>query len=214
MNTISIAPPHFPTITAKALGFAMAGIVVTFGLFSLMSFLIKQDITVIPEAPVFTLPNFTMVTQPIKVIEKAKLPALPESVDRPPQAPKTISDAKHSGFSEIAVEVPAIAPLLFSSEINSSGITNADVAPIVRVEPQYPMSALRQGIEGWVRLSFSINPLGQVTDINVVEAQPKRVFDRAASRALKRWKYRPKIENGQPVSQSGLSVQLDFNMQK
>jgi len=46
----------------------------------------------------------------------------------------------------------------------------------------------------------------------VVDAEPKRVFDREAIRALKRWKYSPKIENGQALKQTGIMVQLDFNL--
>jgi protein TonB len=63
-------------------------------------------------------------------------------------------------------------------------------------------------------LRFSIDEVGGVTDIEIIEAQPKRVFNRAAKRALKRWKYKPKVVDGKTIKQTGLTVQLDFSMEK
>jgi protein TonB len=75
------------------------------------------------------------------------------------------------------------------------------------------MKAAREGKEGWVQMSFSIDTLGGVTDIKVIDSQPKRIFDREAKKALAKWKYKPKIVDGKPIVQTGLTVQLDFKMQ-
>lgn len=48
--------------------------------------------------------------------------------------------------------------------------------------------------------------------MTVVDAEPKRVFDREAIRALKRWKYSPKVVDGKAVQQPGIMVQLDFSL--
>jgi protein TonB len=90
---------------------------------------------------------------------------------------------------------------------------DGDATPIVRIEPRYPMKAAREGKEGWVQMSFSIDTLGGVTDIKVIKSQPKRIFDREAKKALAKWKYKPKIVDGKPIVQTGLTVQLDFKMQ-
>ena len=42
--------------------------------------------------------------------------------------------------------------------------------------------------------------------------KPKRIFDKEAKRALRKWKYKPKVVDGKPMRQPGLSVQLDFKM--
>ena len=78
--------------------------------------------------------------------------------------------------------------------------------------PKYPTQAARDGKEGWVQLSFTIDELGGVTDVEVIDAEPKRIFDREAKRALRKWKYRPKIIDGKPQKQPGLQVQLDFKL--
>ncbi|RVU40659.1 TonB family protein [Rheinheimera riviphila] len=85
-------------------------------------------------------------------------------------------------------------------------------SPIVRINPKYPVNAAREGIEGWVQLRFSVDATGSVTDIEVIAAQPQRVFEQEAIRALKRWKYQPSTLDGAAAARSGLQVQLDFNL--
>jgi protein TonB len=89
---------------------------------------------------------------------------------------------------------------------------DGEATPIVRIEPKYPVQAARDGKEGWVILSFTIDELGGVTDVDVIDADPKRVFDREAKRALRKWKYKPKVVDGKPVKQTGQQVQLDFKL--
>jgi TonB family protein len=62
---------------------------------------------------------------------------------------------------------------------------------ITRVSPKYPRSANRKGIEGHVSVSFSINKSGSVGNIKVVESVPEGVFDKAATDAVKQWKFSP-----------------------
>lgn len=90
--------------------------------------------------------------------------------------------------------------------------SDADVIPLVRIEPTYPERALSRGTEGWVMLEFSISPQGSVQDVVVVDAEPQRVFDSAAKRAVRRWKYRPRIEDGTAVTRQGVQVVLTFRM--
>lgn len=92
--------------------------------------------------------------------------------------------------------------------------TTARIEPIVRIEPKYPIQAARDGKEGWVELAFIINELGGVEDVDVINAEPKRVFDREAKRALRKWKYKPLVENGKPVKQYNMTVRLDFTLNK
>ncbi|CAM5203572.1 energy transducer TonB [Alishewanella longhuensis] len=86
--------------------------------------------------------------------------------------------------------------------------------PLVRAEPRFPTEAARQGISGWVMLNFSIDESGSVTDVSVVAAEPKDIFEREAIRALRRWKYQPQLVEGKAVKQSNLQVQLDFQLQQ
>jgi protein TonB len=68
--------------------------------------------------------------------------------------------------------------------------------------PRYPTGAMRSNQEGWVELTFTITADGSVTDVKVVDAQPRHVFDRAAIDAVTRWKYQPATQDGSPVASS------------
>ena len=93
------------------------------------------------------------------------------------------------------------------------GVTGAEVTPLVRIEPQYPRKARMQGIEGFVTLQFNITPAGTVSGISILDSKPPRIFDREAVKALRKWKYRPKMEDGKPVEQKNLRVQLKFTLE-
>lgn len=77
----------------------------------------------------------------------------------------------------------------------------SDVIPMVRIPPVYPRTAKLAKIQGYVTMEVVINPEGTVTEVSVVEAAPPRMFDIAAMDAMKRWRFRPKVVNGVPVSQ-------------
>ncbi|MGO4702325.1 energy transducer TonB [Dyella sp. 2RAB6] len=68
--------------------------------------------------------------------------------------------------------------------------------------PRYPTAAMRSNQEGWVELAFTITTGGDVSDVKVVDAQPRHVFDRAAIDAVSRWKYQPATQDGTPVASS------------
>ena len=96
--------------------------------------------------------------------------------------------------------------------MNLNAPVDGDALAIVRVLPRYPSRALSRGIEGWVLLEFAINELGQAIEPLVVDADPKGVFDRSAINAIKKWKYRPMMENGKPAVRPGVRQLISFNI--
>lgn len=136
----------------------------------------------------------------------------------PPQEPPKVemvepdtADANTDGFS---LNIPNVDTGGVGVSIGGIGdmMRDGDATPIVRIDPKYPPDAARDGKEGWVLLSFTIDTLGGVTDVEVLDADPKRVFDREAKRALRKWKYRPKVVDGVAQMQPGLQVRLDFTL--
>lgn len=86
-----------------------------------------------------------------------------------------------------------------------------DFRPLSVTDPVYPPQALRGGIEGWVELEFTITETGVVRDVVVIDAEPRGVFDAAATRALGAWRFEPRLANGRPVAQRSV-VTLRFNV--
>jgi protein TonB len=72
----------------------------------------------------------------------------------------------------------------------SAALAHADVKVLKKVPPEYPSEAVKKNINsGSVRAKMSIAGDGKVSNVEVVEAEPKRVFDRAAIDALSQWKF-------------------------
>ena len=67
------------------------------------------------------------------------------------------------------------------------------------------------GVEGWVKVIFTVEPDGSVSSPKVVESKPPRVFDSSALRAIKKWKFKPKVVNGIAVSQDGTQI-IEFKL--
>ena len=87
-----------------------------------------------------------------------------------------------------------------------------EASPIKRVPPTYPEKAAQENVEGFVVLSFDITETGATDNVEIVKSVPAGVFDKSAKVALKQWEYKPRIQGGKGVRQTGLLVQLDYQL--
>lgn len=85
------------------------------------------------------------------------------------------------------------------------------LVPIFRPSAEYPRSAMRVGVNGFVEFRVTVNPDGTVRDLRVIQAEPPGVFEAAASKALLRWKFKPKLVDGKAVEASGVQ-RITFQM--
>ena len=185
---------------------------ITFGLFAFMAFLISNEQVGIAKIPA------GVIIDVIGLPEDTKVEALVRHKFEPPKPPPVMQQNRvmaevievNSEYSytptELTVTSNAVDLLIKNNQ------RDRDARPIVRVNPKYPISALRNGVQGWVVLAFDISKIGEVINVKVLDSQPKRIFDKAAKQALKKWKYRAKLVDGKQVSQQNFTVQLDFNM--
>lgn len=93
-----------------------------------------------------------------------------------------------------------------------AGFGDGEAIPIATFPPNYPQEANIKGIEGWVEFTFDIQADGSPSNIKVIGAKPRRVFDKEARRAIRRWKFKPKVYNGQPVVQKNMRYKLEFKL--
>jgi TonB family protein len=85
--------------------------------------------------------------------------------------------------------------------------------PLFRVAPEYPMSYVKRGKEGWSQVSFTVNEMGFVVDATILDSKGGSSFNKASLEALKKWRYAPKFVDGKAVSANS-SVQLDYTIQR
>jgi protein TonB len=110
-----------------------------------------------------------------------------------------------------------IAPPTVASDTTLAGpggmnIAEGDYLPIVRVAPVYPARALARGIEGYVDMSFTVTTTGTVKD-PIVDFSTSGLFNRAAERAVLKFKYKPRVVDGVPVEVSGVKTRITFKIE-
>ena len=81
------------------------------------------------------------------------------------------------------------------------------------VQPEYPYEAQRMGAEGWVNVSLSITPAGNVIDPRVEQSSNGTLFNRAALTAVRKWRYEP-FASADPLASQRLMVRVEFRMQE
>jgi TonB family protein len=67
-----------------------------------------------------------------------------------------------------------------------------------KCKPEYPASAARDGVEGTVLLRVLVGEAGDVLEVEVTESSGDRRLDRAAVECVRRWRYRPAVQDGKP----------------
>jgi TonB family protein len=92
--------------------------------------------------------------------------------------------------------------------VNESSLTRTHY-----VAAKFPDVARQRGIDGWVDVEFTVGTDGRVSDVAVIAAQPAGIFEKAALDAVGRWRYKPVVRDGQPVSESA-RVRLRFSVQQ
>lgn len=199
----------------RHLSAAFFAVGVTFGLFYLMqSLILGQDYKLGKEGG--SLIEFVRLKKDSETIEKKReMPDKEEQEEEPP--PPELNLSQHAAPEQVMQE------MAFSVDIGidlgdgpdlSVAASDTDVVPIVRVQPQYPLRAAERGTEGWVEVEFTISAAGTVKDPVVLNYHPSTIFNRAAVKAIRKWKYNPKIEDGQPVERPGVKVRLSFQLDK
>lgn len=93
--------------------------------------------------------------------------------------------------------------------LESNVVSAAALKRVRMISPVYPESARKRGVEGWVELAFTVTPKGNVEDVEVRNASPAEVFDDAATRAVRQWRFEPVERNGEKVAQRAM-VRLKF----
>ncbi|WP_162615898.1 energy transducer TonB [Solilutibacter oculi] len=132
----------------------------------------------------------------------SRLPEAP--VDAAPrEQPRIIEPPRPVAPAPVAARPTPSAPVANTSTASSSPV------PTSRPAPQYPRAALRAGIEGTVRVQVDVGPDGVPTSVSLDQGSGHRELDRAALDAVKRWRFRPAMANGQPTV-GRLTVPIQF----
>ncbi|MDH3619802.1 MAG: energy transducer TonB [Gammaproteobacteria bacterium] len=140
--------------------------------------------------------------------------------EKPPKPPETPPETPPQDMDNVNPDAPTInvAPPTVSANTDIGGpggmnIAEGDYLPIVRVAPVYPARALSRGLEGFVDLSFTVTTTGTVKDPIVLQSTSS-LFERAAIRAVLKFKYKPRVVDGVPVDVPGVKTRISFQLEE
>lgn len=189
-------------------------VVTTFGLLLLMQQLIYRNLGEPEEAAEHKVADIFMPAREIKTQFDTEKPEKPDEPDEPPpDMPEPEFDTPDIAPDALNMSAPKVQANLKVAGIGGFA-SDGEYLPIVKVQPVYPRRALSRGIEGYVIVEFTVTKNGSVRDPMVVEAQPKNVFDRAAMKAALKFKYKPRVIDGEPVEVPGVRNKITFAIAK
>ena len=175
---------------------------ITLGLFYFMQALIATGADLDQRVSVVKIVDATMPEIELEVIEEIDKPEPiqddTEVVEEVPDRQVNLSDGPSLNIERASIEIDTGLQLSNAS----ISATDGDMLPLVAIAPQFPTRAAQRGIEGWCLVSFTVNGLGNVEEdsIVVVDAEPSSMFDRSSIRADGRFKFQPRVVDGQGVA--------------
>ena len=199
------------TLYSRVMGVVLLAAGVTIGLFLVMKVLVTGKEYEIEEELASIGIDFVRVERDEESQTKDRALKRPSKVEpeEPPPPPK-LTQPNRPNVDKASMSADMGAFDLAGLNLNAP--VDGDTLAIVRVLPRYPSRALSRGIEGWVLLEFAIDELGLAVNPVVIESEPPGIFDRAATSAVKRWKYRPMIEDGRPRMRPGVRQLISFEI--
>ena len=197
-------------IARYAISISFAALI-TFGLFFGMQWLISSGDIELEDTGDRIRVEMAQVRDVQDVRQVERKPETPAEVEAAPEVSIDMSSAVDNvaGGVDISTAAVAVAPVVTGS--GGFSATDGEFLPIVRVNPQYPARAQENGIEGFVVVSFTVSPEGTTTDVVVVESSHK-MFERAAVKAAGKYKYKPRVVDGDPVEVLGVRVRIEFTL--
>ena len=189
---------------------------ITLGLFYFMQFLIATGEAFDERISVVKIVDATMPEIELEVIEE---------IDKPEPIEELVQDQPEVQERQTNLDAgPALNIERQSIEIDtglelsnaSISATDGDYLPLVAIAPQYPTRAAQRGIQGWCLVSFTVDGLGDVVEetIAVVDAEPPNIFDRSSIRAATRFKFQPRVVDGQGVEVSGVQYLFRYQLEE
>ena len=201
----------------RALSFLLAAAVFTLGLFWLMQQMVASPDSNTKVDQNSTYIDFVRLKQDGETRRKERHKVEPPKPQKPKLPKQSVNEAS-TPTPQMAVNMPQLdldlsisQQSLLGDAVVGMGFGDSDVIPLVRMSAQYPQRAIRQKIEGYVTARLQINAEGTVDSVEIVEAQPRGVFEREAVRALYRYKFKPKMEDGKALEQQAIQT-IEFKL--
>lgn len=193
---------------AAAIGLGAA---VTFGLLFLMQMLIASGRGLNADAERYEISDFVRVEREQRVEREENKPEKPPEPEEQPEMPNPDQNTDYDNSLAVSMAAPNVNADVSIGGLGF-GVSDGEYLPIVKVAPVYPTRAASRGLEGYVIVEFTVTETGSTRDIFVVESSSS-LFERAAVDAAGKFKYKPRVIDGNPVAVAGVRNKITFQLE-
>ncbi len=184
---------------------------VVLGLFMIMHNLIDRDY----EDPEVKKTKIADLVQPDEEIQLETAVRKPEKVEDPEEPPPEMDMVQID--LNMNPDVQNIAPTAsIDVSISSTGMSSGDgeYLPIVKVAPIYPRRAQTRGITGYCIVEYTVTTSGAIRDPVPVDCQPSGVFEKASVKAATKFKYKPRVVDGEAIEVAGVQNKFTYELEQ
>jgi len=190
----------------------IVGTIITFMLLWIMQFLIATGRGALTDKQDFAFADFVRVERQETVDRKKPKPKKPpKPEEQPPDVPPPQLDNLEAAGDGVNIGRVAVNTDV-SINIGSYQNVDGEYLPIVKVAPIYPRRAQSRGLSGYCILRFTVTSAGTTADIEVEECSSS-VFQRASVNAVSKFKYKPRVVDGQPIDTPGVPHKITFEIE-
>lgn len=174
-----------------------------------MHLLIESNMKEPDEVVEIKIPEITMPEREITAEYDTTKPNKPDEPEEPPPElpqPEFDSpdiDTKISFAAQTGVKVSIAGIGGFGGD--------GDYLPIVKVAPKYPSRAMSRGITGYCTVEYTVTKTGETANVVVADC-PETVFAKASVKAAQKFKYKPKVIDGEAIEVPGVRNKFTFNL--
>lgn len=220
---LALPPARFPPMPQALrllISLSMAFLITMLLVYGMQRLIETGERALTEEARIY-MPDFVRIQREESVERKEvkpdKLPP-PETTPDSVVTPDLASSEDAAGALSVDLSSGRGGSLDSGFALNVAGVTSfenadADYMPLVKVAPIYPRRAAARGLSGWVLVRFTVTAAGSVKDVEVVESTDP-IFERAAVQAAFKFKYKPRIVDGEAVEVTGVLHYIRFDVEE
>jgi protein TonB len=195
-------------VIGAALAVPVAG-----GLFFIMQYMIAMADPDIDDKKQRKLADIHMPDREIETNLAEAKPEKPDEVEEPP--PDLDTPAMEMDMNMDAVNMAPAATLEIAiAGTGGMSASDGEYLPIVKVAPIYPRRAQSRGIEGYCIIEYVVTKSGAIRDPQAIDCQPSGMFERASLKASLKFKYKPRVVDGEAIEVAGVQNKFTYELEK
>lgn len=188
-------------------------LLVTGALFVMMPTLIEMADKTPDDKKIQKIADITMPDTKIEAKVDEKKPDKPDEPEEPPPEMDT-PDIESVDINPDAVNMAPQSNVDIKIGVGGVGSADGEYLPIVKVAPVYPRRAQSRGVEGTCIVEYTVTKVGSIKDPVAIECQPKGYFERASIKAALKFKYKPRVIDGEAIDVNGVQNLFTYELEK